>query len=311
MRPSNVFKLPGSTPNSTSLWSSNPTSYTTTTTSTIGSYIAYIFSIFIVILAIILFIHFFITPIFQVNPGGPGVIPIPGFSDGQLLWKNTHTVEDISDSRTIIGNQTTNWSMALDMFIEEPFTMPSQSPRILFNRGGNLLSGQGGTISSIIQDYNVCIALLPDTTDMIVSIMNSDDNMENILITNVPVQTPFRVGLVIMDTIMEVYLNGMLHKTRTLEAPPKNVFGMFKPPTGDMHALAKVMNLHLWNRILTPPEMRYAKPGLPSADEFKASKMKGTGSCPTPDSMMNGVLQGASQAISNSTSHITDVMSSI
>jgi hypothetical protein len=88
--------------------------------------------------------------------------------------------------------------------------------------------------------------------------------MENILIPNIPVQKTFRVHLVLMDHAMEVYMDGKLAKTRALANPPKNVTGTIWAPGASMGSIAKVRNLHIWNRILVPSEIKAIGPDLAS-----------------------------------------------
>ena len=126
-----------------------------------------------------------------------------------------------------------------------------------------------------VEENLVEVLLVPGSNDLVISVRNSLRNSENILLSNVPVQTPFRLGVVIMDVAMEVYINGRLMKTRAFDAPPINYKGMFVPPQGDASQLVKLSNLHLWNRVLTPSEIRYAKPDLVSSSLFKDNKLTG------------------------------------
>lgn len=261
------------------------------TSSSISAYIGYIASIFLIIMIILVFVHYFIAPVFQLNPGGPGIIPVPGLRDSKVYWRKqpAYPISDISG--TNLGSQATNWSFSLDFFIEEPLNINSKY-RILFNRGGTIpQSATESTLKGQIKDYNICIALMPDTNDMIVSTINVDGNMENITIPNVPVQKPFRVGVILMDMIMEVYVNGMLFKTRKLDAPPKQIGGEFVPPQGSNTSVGKVMNLQIWKRPITASEMRYAKPALETGGDymkiFDATGMKVTGGLCTNDAATN------------------------
>jgi hypothetical protein len=231
------------------------------------AYIGYFFAIVAVIIVILLAIHFLITPIFQFTPGGPGIIPVPGTNDGTVYWSSFPM--DSTIDKTILGSISSNWSMSVDIFIEEPFIPPTKagSTRVFIKRSSGLLG----------DNYNMRIALLPNTTDLRVSLLNSSNNEEFIDITNIPVQTPFRLGVIILDRVMEVYINGRLYKTLALMAPPKSEAGGFTGPQGDMANMAKVKNLILWKRPITASEMRYAKPSLAQASEFKATGMKGTG----------------------------------
>lgn len=230
-------------------------------------YIGYFLAIVAVIIVILLTIHFLITPVFQFTPGGPGIIPVPGTNDGTVYWSSFPM--DTIIQKTVLGSISSNWSMSTDIFIEEPFIPPSRtgSTRVIIERSSGLLGGS----------YNLRVALLPNTTDLRVSLLNSVNNEEFIDITNIPVQTPFRLGVVILDRVMEVYINGRLYKTLALMAPPKTEAGGFTGPQGDMASMAKVKNLILWKRPITASEMRYAKPSIAHISEFKPSGMKGAG----------------------------------
>lgn len=224
-------------------------------------WIAYILVVIIVILIILLFVNYTITPIFQLHPGGSGIIPIPGFDDGEVFWQ-TGNIGEIPDKSTLLASSTSNHTLLLDIFIQNPM-MFSAHPRLIFYRG-NLKpdAPTSNTLIGVLSNYNVAMALAPDTNDLIVSILNADNIMENALLTNVPVQSAFRIGVVIMDKAMEVYLNGNLMRTRTFQTGPKHVLGNFYPPEGSNSSIALVQNLHIWNRVLTSSEIRSAIPAI-------------------------------------------------
>ena len=216
-------------------------------TSTMGwsAIIGYTAAILLILLVLLLFVHYTIMPIFQLQPGGPGLIPIPYMDSNQNFWppqKTPYVVPDISNcivnqtmTRTSNGrgaSMASNWSMSLDISIMNPQStiMVGGAPgfRLLFSRAppnsridnSNLTGAtQDGSITAVITNYNIAIGLLPDTNDLLVSVMNSAGNAENIFIGNVPTQTPFRLGVVIMDNAFEVYMNGKLTKTRKMAQP--------------------------------------------------------------------------------------------
>jgi len=228
---------------------------------------SYVLMLLIVLFVLLLFIHYFITPVFSVHPGAPGMIPVPGWDDGVLYWENTNPSQ-ILNKDLPIQNQYCGYSLMMDMFIQNPLQF-SKQPRILFSRGGNRLNQpMGDTVIGVMNPYNLVVALLPDTNDMIVSVLNKDYNMENVIIPNVPIQEPFRLGIVLMEQALEVYLNGRLMKTRTFSAAPMDVKGDIYPATGVEANIAKIRNLKIWGRILTTSEIRYAKPDLSTTDGF-------------------------------------------
>ncbi len=218
------------------------------------SWLSYLLAIVIVLFVILLFVHYFITPIFITKPGGSGYIPLPLFNDGKVYWKSDST--NLPDTQTPINNVTENYTIGADIFVENPAQI-SNNYRVLFFRGAAINSSPTSKmLNNILPSYNFAFALAPDTNDLVVSVLNSSGNMENILIPNIPVQQAFRVHMVLMDHAMEVYLNGKLVKTRALANPPKNITGTIWAPGSNVSSIAKVRNLEIWNRILVPSEIK-------------------------------------------------------
>jgi hypothetical protein len=240
--------------------------------------LSYILAIIIVILIILLFIHFFIEPIFKLKPGDPGIITVPGFDDGKLYWNNGNQGQ-ILNKDLPIQNASFNYSINLDVFIQNPLQF-SKHPRLLLSRGATRKeTPTADTLLGILDNYNLAVALLPDTNDLIVSVLNKDNNMENVIIPNIPVQEPFRLGIIIMEKALEVYINGHLMKTKSFYVTPKDVKGDIYPVSGIESNIAKLRNLKIWNRILTTSEIRYATPKLSTSKEMGAGPIPPSSAC--------------------------------
>jgi hypothetical protein len=262
--------------------SATPVMYSSTSSfQSVGQIASYVFAILIILLIISLFVHFFITPIYRFHPGAPGIISIPGFDDGKLFW-NTSNVGQIKSVDLPIQNMVDGYSLIMDVFIENPLQF-SRHPRIIFSRGAVLReTPTSDTLLGIFENYNLAIALLPDTNDMIVSVLNKDNNMENVIIPNVPVQEPFRIGVILMEQALEVYLNGYLMKTKTFHTAPKSVKGDIFPASGIEANMAKLRTLKIWPRLLTSAEMRDTQPSLTKASDFGAGPIPGTSTACAP-----------------------------
>ncbi len=240
--------------------------------------VSYILAIIIVVLIILLFIHFFIEPIFKLKPGDPGIITIPGFDDGKLYWNNGNPGQ-ILNKELPIQNVYFNYSINMDIFIQNPLQF-SKHPRLLFSRGATRKeTPTSDTLLGILDNYNLAVALLPDTNDLIISVLNKDNNMENVIIPNIPVQETFRLGIIIMEKALEVYINGHLMKTKSFYVSPKDVKGDIYPLSGIESNIAKLRNLKIWNRILTTSEIRYASPKLSTNKEMGAGPIPPSSSC--------------------------------
>jgi hypothetical protein len=249
--------------------------------SSIGKIISYVLAIIIIILVILLFIHFFITPIFKLRPGGSGIISVPGFDDGKLYWYKTSPGQILNNDLPI-ASQTFGYTINLDVFIENPLQF-STTPRIFFSRGAVRKEKPSGdhTILSVLDNYNIVAALLADTNDLLVSVLNSNNNMENIVIPNVLIQEPFRLTMVLMEQALEVYINGHLMKTKTFSAPPKDVKGDIYPASGIESNVVKVRNLKIWKRLLSVSEVRESKPKLSTVIDFGGTPMPSSTTCAT------------------------------
>jgi hypothetical protein len=278
-------------------------------TSKMGDYskqiISYLLAIGIILLIILIFVHFFITPIFSYQPGAPGIFVLPGLDDGILFWNKTNTGLIPNDTLPI-QNLSSAYSLNVDIFIQDPHVHFSTHPRILFRRGGRIRSSPtGNTLLGLLDNYNLACALLPDTNDLIVSVLNIDNNTENAIISNVPIQEPFRLGIVLMTHALEVYINGHLMKTRTFISPPKSVLGDIYPVSGIETNMAKLRNLKIWSKQLTSSEMRKATPSLATTSDFGSGPMSNTSSCLPPDmsadisSYVESAMQKASDKLSS------------
>lgn len=247
---------------------------------TVKRIIVYLLAILFVAFIILLFIHYFVTPIFKLKPGSPGIISVPGWDDGKLFWERGVSGM-IKNTDLPIQNLAYAYSLNLDMFIQNPMQF-STHPRILFSRGATMKEKPSGELLlGVLDNYNLVIALLPDTTDLIVSVLNKNNHMENIIIPNIPVQEPFRIGIVVMEQALEVYINGHLMKTKSFDAPPKDVKGDIYPASGIEANVAKLRNLKIWSRVLTTPEIREASPKLSTKDEMGAGSIPSSSSCPS------------------------------
>lgn len=274
--------------------SSTGSYYNTTgdSTSSIKRILAFVLAIIIVMVILLLFVDKYITPIFRSQPGSPGIITLPGADTGILFWKTNS--DTIKNEATPIQQKYFDYSFIVDIFIENPIYFTNQ-PRILFSRGGmpvdTTASANRTTLLSVLQYYNIVVALLPDTTDMIVSVLNQNHIMENIIIPNIIIQNSFRLGVVIMDKAFEVYINGRLMKTRSYGAPLLDVRGDIVAGSTNV---AKLRTLKIWDHALIAPEIREAKPPLTASASFGADPIPGSSTC--LDSIKNVVDPSAAMS---------------
>ena len=286
---------------------------------------AWVAAVLFILLGILLFVHFTLYPIFQFQPGGKGLLPIPGFKENRTFWKPTspltNPLPDISDQQVFTNGDpmTSNWAFTLDICIICPLAQIMGSGgtskpayRVIFNRGGSFQNPMtSDSLRGVLDGYNVAIALAPDTNDLIVSVPDNNSNSVEITIPNIIVNQPFRIGVCLMDMAFEVYLNGKLVQTSTIKKGINGNKGLFQGPqkgsssTTDMTEIVRVGNLNVWSRLISPGELRYAQPALMSAvaDDAACTKLVGMGAACPP---LTGDYSSGEAAMADNTKEIAD-----
>lgn len=249
-----------------------------------GRIAAYVIGIIIILIILSLLVHYFVTPVYSAHPGDPGIIPIPWADNGKIFWNNTGTYPiagTIRNADLPISNAYMNYSLTVDMFIQNPIQFSSY-PRILLSRGATMNTKQTGTeMTGLSSNYNLIIALAPATTDLIISVLNTKNQPENSIINNAPVQKAFRLGIIIMEKAMEIYVNGLLMKTKKFDSTTSlmDVKGNIEIASGAERNIAKMQNLTIWNSVLTSPEIAHAKPAMATDASFEAGAIPSSTSC--------------------------------
>jgi hypothetical protein len=184
----------------------------------------YVIAGILLIALILLGVDQWITPVFKRSPGAPGYIPIPGTDLSQVFWLDTNNVSDITVgsvppatagqikplSVTVLEAQT-SYSLTMDVFIadEYPQKLPSgETVRIFFLMGTS------------IRNPTLQVSLDNTKNTVYITSFDSAGLQQSVSIDNVPIYSPFRIGVTISPYIMESYLNGMLINTRKLTSIP-------------------------------------------------------------------------------------------
>jgi hypothetical protein len=136
------------------------------------------------------------------------------------------------------------------------------------------IDGSIGDIFTGSNKYNLAIGLLRDTNDLYISTNTTTGTRtteQGVLLPNVPTQTPFRIGVVIMDSAFEVYMNGKLFATKTFQHRPKATSTYFWGPPDRFRNTVRVMNFTYWDRPLMAMEVPKTPPAIPDASKFNPS----------------------------------------
>jgi hypothetical protein len=231
-------------------------------------YVYYFIGITLIVLLLLVLVNYTITPIFRTRPGGKGVIPLPGTDDSSVFWKNSSAIQVLPDMNTPIKSKFQLYSFMLDIQVDDPTAM-TQMPRVLFSRGGLITApaqsySSTDTILVLNPSFNTIVYLDHLTNDLHVSLQTlqtvgtqSQTLVESITVPNIPVRKAIRLGVMVGDRVLEVYVNGYLVRSKAFTNPVRAISGDIQPPTDELLSrVARVANLRLWNRPLSPSEFR-------------------------------------------------------
>ena len=236
---------------------------------------AYIIAVTLFIGFILLIIvHYAYTPVFSFSTGDGGLIPLGiGNQDYQITFtKEPAAAAEKSDFTNILS---CGYTLQMDLFINRNLQL-SEMERVITYRaskpvGTSLVKGR-----SLILNYpesNLLVYLQKDTNDLVVSAVTKTGEVEALesapTVLNAPLRQPFRLTIVYMPQLLEVYINGRFRGSRVLKGQPKNTPNQFFGPPDPFQQTVKFMNLCYWNRPLLAREIINAPPALADISLFK------------------------------------------
>ena len=246
------------------------TNYTTDggVNSGVIQYLYYFMGITIIVLLVLILVNYTIYPIFRTRAGGTGILPLPGTDDSSVFWKTLESIETVPDNTTPIKSMFQMYSYMLDIQVDNP-TAATQMPRVLMNRGGLVTPpvepySSNDTILVLNPSFNTIVYLDHLTNDLHIALQtiktvgtSQQTLVESITVPNVPARKAVRLGVMVGDRVLEVYVNGYLVRSKAFSNPVRAITGEIQPPSDTvLSRVARVKNLRLWNRPLSPAEFR-------------------------------------------------------
>lgn len=143
--------------------------------------------------------------------------------------------------------------------------------RHIFHRGSDELQTRalGGSLPKfgLPKRLNPGIFLDPNTNDILVfvdTMIGNEPSRESVRIQDLPLDIPFRLGVVLNGRVLEVYLNCRLEVTKVLTGTPKHVENVYYGLSGSASAAAMLQNLSIWKSPLVANDMRTLCGALPT-----------------------------------------------
>jgi hypothetical protein len=224
----------------------------------------------LVIFLVLLIIHYAITPIFSFTAGDGGSFPLANTSDGELVWKEGPPLADLSAN--IIRLLPHGFTIQQDIYMDNESSLTNRKRMFLYRAMSPVIvdPSQPEDLFTDYPESNLFMYLSPNTNDLVVSAVTVKRNGDTVIestptMLNVPIKEVIRVTVVFLPQVLEVYLNGKLHGTRTFRFAPKSTDAYFFSTPDAFRGSVRVMNFKYWDRPLTAVEV--AKSGPPLADK--------------------------------------------
>ena len=237
----------------------------------------------LIVFLVLLFIHYSITPIFSFTAGDGGVFPLANTTDGQLVWTKAPPLADVSAN--ILRRLPHGFTVQQDIYMDNEASL-SNRKRIFFYRAMRPVRADPTKPEDLFLDYpesNLFMYLSPNTNDLVVTAVTQKPNGDFIYestptLLNVPIKEVIRITVVFLPRVLEVYLNGKLHGTRTFRFSPRTSEAYFFSTPDAFRNSVRVMNLKYWDRALTSAEIANSGPPLTDKKLFSPDEMA-TGKC--------------------------------
>jgi len=151
------------------------------------------------------------------------------------------------------------YSMNFDCVLYDTRATAAGPWRHILHRGSSDLT-QNDPLPSygLARHMNPGVYLDPNTNDIIVFVDTEGGGefyRESLRISDVPMDVPFRLGVIVNGRVLEVYINCQLEATKVLSGTPRNVDNSWYGLAGAAAAAAQVQNLYVWSRALSAAEI--------------------------------------------------------
>ena len=306
----------------TAISSTTSNSFSTITSPETGSFILnmlfYIVLYAFVIFLLLALVHYTMYPIFKFRPGQKGLILIPSMGDNQVYWNNRKQPPPLSavpvnpDDPLVDYPFINNFSFSIDLFIRRLSVTDTRNRLILAKANASLSPAVAPPNTNTTAAHP--LSLGPNTSQDLITyakaktsmIMYFGDNNDLNLVffsgtqsieipitplQNIPLNTPFRICVVVEEKLVTIYLNGKQAFQRTSsstitlntgsaqQTSPQKFYSAPSWSELPMKSIY-VQNFNLWPRPLSHPEVAEASPALAKKEDFGLPPdPRGTGAC--------------------------------
>jgi len=176
------------------------------------------------------------------------------YSASKVVWPPSGTSTNMTAAPSQFGVLLDNsYSFNMDLVVKESRTNDaSGNHRHIFHRGSSVSS------TELPKRMNPGVFLDPVTNDLLIFVDTLGDNegyRESLRIADIPLTTPFHLGLVLNNRTLDVYINCRLEETKLLKGSPKTVENSLYGVAGPNAAPVQLQNVYTWTYALGADDM--------------------------------------------------------
>ena len=227
------------------------------------------FMLYALAVLVIIFIGFMLVNK-SVIPPNPLPYLIPRFMivyySAKRIWAPSGNTRNLVAYKSDIGSsfQDNSYSILMECKLLDSRSNNSQPVhRHIFHRGSDEYSSnpsastnaEGGNLP---RRMNPGVFLDPLTNDLLVfvdTVNGAQSFRESLRIPDIPLKTPFRLGIVVSNRTLDVYINCRLEDTKLLQGMPKPVEMTVYGEAGPNPAPLQLQNVYLWPNAITTTDM--------------------------------------------------------
>jgi hypothetical protein len=186
----------------------------------------------------------------------PNLIPrsTSVYYNSKRVWAPSGTTVNLTAYPSQFGAlQDVSYSFNMDLILKESRTNVTNGiHRHIFHRGSDEYASATSP-SALPRRMNPGVFLDPLTNDLLIFVDTLDGSngyRESLRVADLPLGTAFRLGLVMNNRVLDVYINCRLEETKMLKGTPRTVENRLYGIAGPSPAPAQVQNVYCWTTPL-------------------------------------------------------------
>jgi len=180
--------------------------------------------------------------------------------DAHIFWKTVPISKKLFVSEEDVDDFRENkYTCLMDIVLKN--TRPRTGGNIyrhLYHRGSEDLASPTLPAYGLPKRMNPGVFLDPTVNDILVyvdTVKNGTTFRESLRVSDIPLDIPFRLAVIVSRRLLEVYINCKLETTKLLDGDPKEVENTWYGLAGGSQAEAQLQNLTIWRRPLIIDEL--------------------------------------------------------